>query len=765
MTKPNRSQSFVARLLSIAMFAGFSVQGHAQGDAPLAESIEEVIVTSRYREESLQEVPDSIVALDALDIQQQNITDLMDITRTVSLMNFENILNMGSVFINMRGISSQRGSEPGVSVYIDGIQSTTPLQLSQELFDIESIEVLKGPQGALYGRSAIAGAINISTKKPSDEFENVALVGFADGGEYNVNFKSSGPISEGKLYYSIFGGTMEYDGGIMNTYLDMEVDFKENDTFRGRLLWTPTDQLEIDARVNYDDLYGGTYHFSTIVDESGRAVFGDSASRHDYPLLAETLTTGTRKFEEAALNITYEPNFGGTIEYSFALHDYEEHYGMPGTGVGGNYDPTYVTGNYDMIPEQVVANSQSFWRESMLNEIRYISDSDKPIRYVIGAQLVNVDMDDILPIMINGYFFPNANGRVPGATADNVLAGLPLSTGIENNTPFLPFVINSGYTARTIDALGIYAQVNWDITPTTELTMAYRRDEDKRDWYEKETGDFEKRTWSAGMPKVSISHDLSDESMIYATAAKGWRSGGWNKIASDTDITDFSILFEEEEIWSYEIGYKSTFNDGKGVFNVAVFNQDVENHQHFVFIASAGGQITTNIPEGEVDGIEIELSTLLDNGVQVGLAAGWLDSEITKFDGTELGYGRPMTAESGEPVLGAKFPSVDHRQINLFAQYTGSTELGDLIARVDWNHNGDKQWFIVSGQNEEGTRNFLSASVILDINQLELMLWGENLTDEDSWAAFEPKSLHNLPQDIANLAPGRRYGLKATYRF
>ena len=98
-----------------------------------------------------------------------------------------------------------------------------------------------------------------------------------------------------------------------------------------------------------------------------------------------------------------------------------------------------------------------------------------------------------------------------------------------------------------------------------------------------------------------------------------------------------------------------------------------------------------------------------------------------------------MTAESGEPVLGAKFPSVDHRQINLFAQYTGSTELGDLIARVDWNHNGDKQWFIVSGQNEEGTRNFLSASVILDINQLELMLWGENLTDEDSWAAFEPK--------------------------
>ncbi len=764
MTKPNRSQSFVARVLSIAMVAGLSVQVHAQGDAPSVESIEEVIVTSRYREESLQEVPDTIVALDSLEIQQRGITDLMDVTRAVSLMDYENVLHMGSVFINMRGISTQRGSEPGVSVYIDGIQSTTPLQLSQELFDIESIEVLKGPQGALYGRSAIAGAINVVTKKPTDDFENVARVGFADGGEYSVNFKSSGPISDGTLYYSIFGGTMEYDGGIMNTYLNMEADFKENDTFRGRLLWTPSDQLEVDAFVNYDDLYGGTYYFSTIVDETGRAIFGDAADSHDYPLQAETLTTGTRKFEEAALNVTYEPSFGGTIKYSFAVHDYEEHYGMPGTGVGGNYDPTYGTGNYDMIPEYVVSNSQSFWRESMLNEIRYISDSDKSVRYVIGAQLVNVEMDDILPIWLNGYFFPNANGNVPGAVADNVLADVPLSTGIEPNSPLFVY-LESGNTHREIDALGFYAQVNWDITPDTELTLAYRRDEDKRDWYEKATGDYDKRTWSAGMPKVSVAHALSEESMIYATASKGWRSGGFNKIASAADVTSFSLLFAEEELWSYEVGYKSTFNDGKGIFNIAVFNQDVDNHQHFVFIASAGGQITTNIPEGEVDGIEIELSTMLDNGLQLGLAAGWLDSEITEFDGAALGYGRPMTAESGEPVLGAKFPSVDHRQLNAFAQYNGSTDMGDIMMRVDWSHNGDKQWFIVDGQNEEGSRNFLSASVILDINQLELMLWGENLTDEDSWASYEPRSLHNLPQDIANLAPGRRYGLKATYRF
>ncbi len=763
MTKPNRSQSFVARLLSIAMVAGLSVQVHGQGNAPSVESIEEVIVTSRYREESLQDVPDTIVALDSLEIQQRNITDLMDVANSVPLMNYENILHFGSTFINMRGISTQRGSEPGVSVYIDGIQSTTPLQLSQELFDIESIEVLKGPQGALYGRSAIAGAINIVTKKPTDEFENVARVGFADGGEYSVNFKSSGPIVPGELYYSIFGGTMEYDGGIMNTFLNEEVDFRENDTFRGRLLWTPSDELTIDAFVNMDDLYGGTYHFSTIVDETGRAVFGNGAASHDWPVQAEVLTTGDRKFEEAALNVTFEPGFGGTIKYSFALHDYEEHYGLPGTAAGGIIDPTYPTGNYDMTPLYAIHNSQSFWRESMLNEIRYISDSDKSVRYVIGAQLVNVEMMDLLPAFINEYFFPNAAGEFPGVIADNVNAGRPLTFGMGSVPMFGP--VNFSDTSRNIDALGYYAQVNVDITPNTELTLAYRRDEDERDWTENASGIYDERTFSGGMPKVSVAHTLSDNRMVYATVSKGWRSGGFNKIADQSDTTAFSQLFKEEEVMSYEIGYKSSFNEGRGRFNFAIFQQDVDNHQHFVFIAAQAGQITATIPEGTVDGIEFELTHALDNGFEYGIAGGYIDSEITEFDGIALGYGRPMSEASGEPVLGAQFPSIDQKQLNLHAQYATDTDLGEMIARVDWNHKGDKQWFIVKGQNEEGNRNFLNASLILDMNKLELMLWGENLTDEDSWGSFEPKSLHNLPQDIANLAPGRRYGLKATYRF
>ena len=193
MTETAKTRSFHGTLLPlVAAISAISFDSQAQQQEASAQALEEVIVFSRYREESLQEVPDTIVALDALEIEQKGITNLMDLTRSIPNMDFETVLHLGSVFINMRGINTMRGSEPGVSVYIDGIQATTPLQLSQELFDIESIEVLKGPQGALSGRSAIAGAINVVTKKPGEEIENVIRLGVANEGEWSASFKSSG---------------------------------------------------------------------------------------------------------------------------------------------------------------------------------------------------------------------------------------------------------------------------------------------------------------------------------------------------------------------------------------------------------------------------------------------------------------------------------------------------------------------------------------------------------------------------------------------
>tara|TARA_B100001093_G_scaffold57_1_gene120 strand:+ start:441 stop:2804 length:2364 start_codon:yes stop_codon:yes gene_type:complete len=766
VSKHSKKSSHIFQLAIFISLTLTTTDGFSQEGASSFSAMDEVIVTSRYREESIQEVPDTIVQLDSQEITQKGINDLKDLTKTIPNMDFESVLHHGSVFINMRGINTMRGAEPGVSVYIDGIQATSPLQLSQELFDVESIEVLKGPQGALYGRSAIAGAINVTTKKPKVEIENVIRAGLADGNEYSVSAKSSGALGSEQLLYSVFASTNSYDGGIKNTFLDKEVDFRENQVLRGRLIWAPSEQLEIDATYNRDDLEGGTYYFSTIVNAQGAAIL-DAADRYDFPIQAESLTTGDRLFEEFAVNVTYTPDFGGTFRYSVAMHDFEEHYGMPGTAKAGAIDPTYGTGNYDMTPVNAIHNSQSFWREGLLNEIRYISDSDSSLRYVVGAQLVNQEILDFLPIYVNANFNagdPNIYG--------NSIAGLPLTQGLDPTLP-MAYVPLQDFE-RNVDALGIYMQVNLDLSPQTELTLAYRYDRDSRDRKDNNTGAFAETTFTGNMPKFSIAHNLNDQQMLYGTVSKGWRSGGFNKMVDPNNPDDFSVTYKPEELWSFEVGYKSTWDDDRGKLNVAIFTQDVDNHQAFAFQPQFAGQVVFNIPEGTVSGIELESSYLLSSDLEIGMSIGLLESEIESFDPMEAGFGREMTATSsgplgthsnGEAVLGSKFPSVDHRQINMFAQYSTPTGLGDLTSRIDWTHGGGKQWFIVNGQNKEGSRNLVQASVMLSNDNFDVMFWAENLLDEQWWASYEPISLHSLPQDIGFINPGRRYGVTATYTF
>lgn len=134
------------------------------------------------------------------------------------------------------------------------------------------------------------------------------------------------------------------------------------------------------------------------------------------------------------------------------------------------------------------------------------------------------------------------------------------------------------------------------------------------------------------------------------------------------------------------------------------------------------GQIVFNIPEVEINGVEIELSKSFDTSLDTGLSAGWIDSETTRFDGIEQGFAGPMNQASGAPVKCGKFHHVNHRQVNVSASYTTQTEIGDLVSRVDWAMNGNKRWSIVDGQNQEGTRNFVQASFILSNHGWEVIL-------------------------------------------
>ncbi len=220
--------------------------------APAATGdLEEIVVTARKRDESFQNVPITVDVFTAQKIQSAGIESPRDFVALVPNMTLVEVQNVGNSFITVRGISQARNSEPSVAVLVDGVLETNPYEFDQELADIQQIEVLKGPQGALYGRDAIGGAIIIRTVDPSDHFEGSGRVGVGNGVSEKAQMAVSGPIdSAGTLRYRASVNFYNTDGFLQNTYLDHKADPYRDYSGRLRLLWKPSDQWSADLRVS-----------------------------------------------------------------------------------------------------------------------------------------------------------------------------------------------------------------------------------------------------------------------------------------------------------------------------------------------------------------------------------------------------------------------------------------------------------------------------------------------------------------------------------
>jgi iron complex outermembrane receptor protein len=218
-----------------------------------AQSLEEVVVSARKRNETLEDAPVSVKAFTEAEIQAAGIQtpqDFINLTPNVTLVQTQ---NAGNSFLNIRGVSQARNSELSAAVLIDGVLMSNPTQFNQQLFDIEQIEVLRGPQGALYGRNAIGGAITINTKQPGDEFEGHVEAGVDSGPGYRVRGSVSGPISD-KLRYRLSGSYMDTDGFINNNVLGEEADPLKDASARLRLIWDISDSFNADFRISYSKL-------------------------------------------------------------------------------------------------------------------------------------------------------------------------------------------------------------------------------------------------------------------------------------------------------------------------------------------------------------------------------------------------------------------------------------------------------------------------------------------------------------------------------
>ncbi|WP_311270786.1 TonB-dependent receptor [Sphingobium sp. WCS2017Hpa-17] len=678
-----------ALLGSACLFTGVAQAQDADGNA--------IVVTARQRSESLQQVPDSVTAFSAKTIEEAGIRSIDDVTALMPNISLVDAQDAGTVAISIRGIGQVRNGEAPVALVIDGVQMTSTDMIKQALYDLEQIEVLKGPQGALYGRNAIGGAINITTKRPTNDLEGRVGFDYANGDDRRLSGSLSGAIVPDLLLFRIAADYRKFDGVFHNVTLNRKVDFVEDLNLRGRLILTPTDRLTIDVRGAYGDLDGGASWYIPLPD--------GQPNNSSIPIQNDFLGKSPRKTKDASLKIDYE--FA-----PFTL-----------TSVSAYNDTSIdLIEDLDWMPQSILGARQLRGYESFSQEIRLSSPSSQKLRWTAGAYLLDAKKSIDTTVLISPD--PTASELPPSAYIPLPVAGAD----------------------EDILTKAVYAQINYSATDALELTAALRYDNDKRTQTNRLLpGPKREASFDEWQPKLSVKYSFSPDSMVYATAARGFRSGGFNP---PTGV--FPAIYRPEVADTLEIGTKNSLADRKLTLNAAAFYMRYKDQQ--VFVLNVADQGIVNVAKTDIYGFELEAQARPTRNLQLGASLGFIDTKIKDYDGTAL-------------FRGNKVPLTYRWSYTLFGQYR--VPIADdraLIARIDYSGRSGNYWHIDNADRQDAV-HLANARLTFDAKSWSIALYATNLFKERYTEEFFAKEFSAGATDIRYPGQPRRYGVAASFNF
>jgi iron complex outermembrane receptor protein len=707
--------------------------------------MEEVVVTARKRDESFRDVPVTVNVFTAQTIQAAGIQRPADYIAMVPNMQLVETQNAGNAFVVIRGISQARNSEPSVAVLIDGVAQTNPAQFNQELYDIQQIEVLKGPQGGLYGRNAIGGAILITTAVPTDTFSGSVKLGVGNENSYRAQGDISGPLSD-TLKYRASVAYYETDGFLENEFLNEKADPVEDISGRLRLLWEPNDSFTGDLRFSIDNLETKALYFVIPrADEANVFSIVSDANNVSTPITLDNPGINDRDLWNAALKLDFDVG-AGTLTSISSYDDTEEIL----TGDAFDFRPAPQS-IFQVLLGTDLNQSQFLDVQAYSQEIRYTSSTEGRARWIAGAYYVHTDRFISTTNMVD-----TGNGVFP-------VYETPSTNPLNPSVTFLA-------DEQDQDAWSVFADLVIEVTDKFEIDAAIRYDEDKRENTTKTpqgflpqpagddptttaddvvfTGDVRSHTWSEPQPKLTLRYKPAENMTLYGGYSRGFRSGGFNQtgvgsVADANGIFGVNDLFEAEIADTYEVGFKGQFMDNRLNLGMTLFQTESENSYFFVFLAANSTQNLGNL-DADYEGGEIELNARLTDRFDFYLAYGYTDSEITKMEDPS--------------VKGNEAPLVSRHTVNAGLQYR--QPLGDaldLTFRVDANQVGETWWEPYNVTSRD-TIDLVDARISLGGDKWMATAWGKNLNDEEYNTEFSPGGFlfKALPQ---------RYGVEFLYKF
>jgi len=720
-----------------ALVLSYSTAG-AQSSA--GQLLEEIVVTARRRNEALQDVPISLTAFTADDIDSAGIETPHDFIALTPNVTIVQVQNAGNSFVTIRGITQNRNTEPSVATLVDGVLMSNPAQFNQELFDIEQIEVLRGPQGAVYGRNAIGGAILINTRQPTDEFEGRVRIGADSGTGYKLQGAASGPLGSSDDWK--WRGAFSYkdtDGYLDNVYLGEKADPYKDVSGRLKFLYAPSDSFTADIRVSFSQLDSQALYYnirSPLPDPNlGFPVppsighdDGDPNSVNDtsLPIRVNNPGVNERDLTNLSLKLDWQVG-GGTLTSITSVDTLEE------LLTGDNFDFVPIDESIGVAFGFFDTNqSQYLDMDTVSQEIRFTSSADERLRWIAGAYMITTDR-----FISTGSMLDFGQGVFP--VFRSPAGNFPTDDSIRPENPQLTYLADS----QDNFAWAVFAELAYDFSDRLEGTFSLRYDEDTREnTTETPTaflpnsslpgvpqgafGEVREHTWDDWQPRVSLRYAASDTATFYGSLAHGFRSGGFNQtgvgtVALDSGFVGVGDLFDQETTDTLEVGYKGVFNNGRLTTNVSVYTTEAEGSYFFIFLQQNSTQNLGNFLGVDYTGLELELSARLTDNLDLDFGLGITDSEIT---------------DSLNPQdIGDKASNVSENTVNLGLQYRFPLRNGaNLAFRGDFQRLGKTAFF----DNEQPDTNDRDPVNLLDLrfgyesgDDWSVMLWGKNVTDEE----------------------------------
>ncbi|MEZ5946928.1 MAG: TonB-dependent receptor [Hyphomonas sp.] len=749
---------------------------------------EGIIVTATRRAEKLSEVPIAMSVFGDEDIEQTGIRELAEMSDYIPNVSISGHNDFRSV-ITIRGVGSNSrniGFDSRVGVYVDGVYMGQSPAVNQELLDLERVEVLRGPQGMLFGKNTVAGAISLVTKKPDDAFSAKLS---ASVGNYNLReFQGmvNLPISENVAAKFSIAKT-DRDGYIDNITTGNELDTKDVLAYRGQLRITPTDQFEINLAFD-----GLTADNKILVGEPLTDPFG---------VVPVPVAPEPRK-----VAFDFDPQEDRDVKGALADLTYEFANGFTGKSITGYRDTdAFYTNATDYAPISLIYIEYGDAFKQLTQEFQLISPSDKPLTYMMGLYYYKQDADTIRDVFLGsdfheGFIAPyvapsvapmlnlDPNNLTP---ADLALIAAVVGFGPEGSKVFnrgevqtesVAAYFNGSYDFNDRWTLGFGVRysvedkdVNWlldgrnsglfgigstNVAPGDTTTAPTPLVNDRRDTFLS--------------PAISLSYAVTDESNLYVKYSSGYKSGGFNLdyINEDELAANSGLEFGKETVDAYELGLKNTLMGGKFTLNLAAFYSAYDNYQVNQFVDLGGGRTSiriTNAAKVITQGLEAEFNLQATDNLSLQGSVGYLDATFDSF---------PGGGTAGSDVSGNELVNAPKWTAALGGVYTRDLPAlnATLLTRLDLTYSDG--YYTTADNTKTATlltsqtvpfgyiesQTFLNGRIGLIGNggRYEAYLWGRNLTDEDA-LIDDFRDFFGTLVNHPNI--GRTYGIELVAKF